>query len=219
MPIGALAGKAEYMDALDGGTWRYDDDSEPVADMTFFAGTFVRHPLAVTAAYQILMRLKEEGPEFQHGLTQKTAYLVDTLNQFFEVEQFPIRVAQFTSLFRFMFPPDLEYADMLYFHLLDRGIFTRGWGDNCFLCAEHTDADVEKIIAAVKDSCLEIRRGGFFPDAADGALAARNGVSEKKKSHRFPLTEAQLESGSRRRWVTTRLVHTTNRSLFGFAET
>ncbi len=170
MPIGALAGKAEYMDALDGGTWRYDDDSEPVADMTFFAGTFVRHPLAVTAAYQILMRLKEEGPEFQRGLTRKTTHLVNSLNEFFELEQFPIRVAQFTSLFRFMFPPDLEYADMLYFHLLDRGIFTRGWGDNCFLCAEHSDADIEKIIAAVKDSCLEIRRGGFFPDA-DGDVA------------------------------------------------
>ncbi|MFC1758345.1 aminotransferase class III-fold pyridoxal phosphate-dependent enzyme, partial [Planctomycetota bacterium] len=204
MPIGALAGKAKYMDALDGGTWRYDDDSEPVADMTFFAGTFVRHPLAVTAAHQILMRVKEEGPEFQQGLTRKTTHLVNTLNEFFEVEQFPIRVAQFTSLFRFMFPPDLEYADMLYFHLLDRGIFTRGWGDNCFLCAEHTDADVEKIIEAVKDSCLEIRRGGFFPDAegdtAMAELVEKGAVAEKKKADRFPLTEAQLEI-----WLTSQM--------------
>ncbi len=37
MPIGALAGSKEYMDALDGGMWKYDDDSEPEADMTFFA--------------------------------------------------------------------------------------------------------------------------------------------------------------------------------------
>jgi glutamate-1-semialdehyde aminotransferase len=35
LPIGALAGKAEYMDALDGGTWKYEDTSEPEADMTF----------------------------------------------------------------------------------------------------------------------------------------------------------------------------------------
>jgi thioesterase domain-containing protein len=62
-----------------------------------------------------------------------------------------------------MFPPTVEYADLLYFHLLDRGIFTRGWGDNCFLSTAHTDEDVQKIITAVKDSCLEIRAGGFMP--------------------------------------------------------
>ncbi|MCA9212304.1 MAG: amino acid adenylation domain-containing protein [Planctomycetales bacterium] len=199
MPIGALAGKAEYMDALDGGTWRYEDDSEPTADMTFFAGTFVRHPLAIAAAYQILMRLKEEGPEFQRRLAEKTSYLVDTLNRFFEEQLFPIRVAQFTSLFRFMFPPDLEYADMLYFHLLDRGIFTRGWGDNCFLCAEHSDEDVEKIITAVKESCLEIRRGGFFPDV-DESMKLPADTGEKKKSSQFSLTEAQLEI-----WLTSQM--------------
>lgn len=168
MPIGALAGSAEYMDALDGGTWRYEDDSEPEADMTFFAGTFVRHPIALTAAYQILMKLKEEGPELQEQLTARTTSMVARLNEFFERELFPIRVAQFASLFRFMFPADLEFADMLYFHLLDRGIFTRGWGDNCFLSTEHSDEDVERIIKAVQESCLEIRRGGFFPGVDRG---------------------------------------------------
>lgn len=164
MPIGALAGSKEYMDALDGGMWKYDDDSEPEADMTFFAGTFVRHPLALVAAHQVLRKIKEEGPELQRRLTDRTTYLVEKLNAFFEDEKFPIRVAQFASQFRFMFPPDLEYADMLYFHMLDRGIFTRGWGDNCFLSTAHSDEDVEKVIRAVQDSCIEIREGGFFPD-------------------------------------------------------
>lgn len=164
MPIGALAGSNKYMDALDGGTWRYDNDSEPGADMTFFAGTFVRHPLALVAAHQVLMTLKEEGPELQHSLTAKTTRLVEALNRFFEREEYPIRLAQFASQFRFMFPPDLEYADMLYFHLLDRGIFTRGWADNCFLSTAHSDEDIEQVIKAVKESCQEIRLGGFFPE-------------------------------------------------------
>ena len=138
LPIGALAGSARFMDALDGGAWKYEDDSEPTADMTFFAGTFVRHPLAITAAHQVLMKIKEEGPELQESLTRKTSTLVDELNRFFIEELFPFRVAQFTSLFRFMFPADLEYADLLYFHLLERGIFTRGWGDNCFLSTAHS---------------------------------------------------------------------------------
>lgn len=179
MPIGALAGTSEYMDALDGGNWRYEDDSEPDADMTFFAGTFVRHPLAIAAAYEVLKKIKEEGPALQQRLTERTTYLVNTLNQFFQAEQFPIRVAQFCSLFRMMFPPDLEYADMLYFHLLARGIFTRGWGDNCFLSTEHTDQDIQRIITAVQESCLEIRQGGFFPEKPT--------ASEEKKNSAAPL--------------------------------
>jgi thioesterase domain-containing protein len=167
LPIGALAGKAQYMDALDGGTWKYEDDSEPEADMTFFAGTFVRHPLAMAAAFQILTKIKAEGPKLQETLSQRTKDLADEINRFFVQERFPIRVARFTSLFRFIFPQDLEYADMLYFHLLDRGIFTRGWGDNCFLSTEHSEADIRRIIQAVKDSCLELRRAGFLPGGED----------------------------------------------------
>jgi amino acid adenylation domain-containing protein len=212
LPIGALAGKAQYMNALDGGTWRYEDSSSPEADMTFFAGTFVRHPLAMTAAHQILKRIEQSGPELQRNLSDRTARMAETINDFFVQEGFPIRLARFTSLFRFMFPPDLEYADMLYFHLLDRGIFTRGWGDNCFLSTAHNDQDVHKIIDAVKSSCLELRAAGFFPDR-DSLLPTPNHVSkpnqitlprdearadsergstEKKKSN-YPLTDAQQE--------------------------
>jgi glutamate-1-semialdehyde aminotransferase len=46
LPIGLVAGRREYMDALDGGGWEYGDDSMPEVGVTFFAGTFVRHPLA-----------------------------------------------------------------------------------------------------------------------------------------------------------------------------
>ncbi len=190
LPIGALAGSARFMDALDGGSWRYEDDTEPTADMTFFAGTFVRHPLAMTAAYQVMMKVKEEGPELQESLTRKTTQLVDELNRFFTEELFPFRVAQFTSLFRFMFPPDLEYADLLYFHLLERGIFTRGWGDNCFLSTAHSDEDVRKIIEAVKSSCLEIRTAGFMPKADQHASAA----SLPQQSRSTPISSHSVDA-------------------------
>ena len=194
MPIGALAGSRHYMDALDGGMWQYDDDSEPEADMTFFAGTFVRHPLGLVAANEILKKVTEEGPQLQQRLTDRTSYLVESLNTFFEKEQFPIRVAQFASQFRFMFPPDLEYADMLYFHMLDRGVFTRGWGDNCFLSTEHTDEDVEYVIDAIQGSCLEIRRGGFFPDAVDEATSIAEHEANEKKNERPLRPFANLAS-------------------------
>ena len=33
-----VAGKREWMDALDGGTWQFGDDSYPEVGVTFFAG-------------------------------------------------------------------------------------------------------------------------------------------------------------------------------------
>ncbi len=50
LPLGVVAGKRAFMDALDGGAWRFGDDSFPETGVTFFAGTFVRHPLAMAAA-------------------------------------------------------------------------------------------------------------------------------------------------------------------------
>jgi glutamate-1-semialdehyde aminotransferase len=35
MPIGVIAGKAAYMDAIDGGMWNYGDDSYPQAKKRF----------------------------------------------------------------------------------------------------------------------------------------------------------------------------------------
>ncbi|MCB0089437.1 MAG: hypothetical protein KDE54_16130, partial [Caldilineaceae bacterium] len=115
----------KYMDALDSGMWQYGDDSVPEEDMTFFAGTFVRHPLALAAAKVVLERVKAEGAALQEGLSAKTAYVVDTLNAYFVERQVPIRLQRFRSLFRFSYASDMEYIDMLYYHLLDKGIFTR----------------------------------------------------------------------------------------------
>ncbi len=89
MPIGILAGKTQFMDALDGGMWQYGDDSYPEVGVTFFAGTFVRHPLAVAAARAVLQHLKERGPSLQEQLTARTAGLVRTLNEFCRQTEHP----------------------------------------------------------------------------------------------------------------------------------
>ena len=83
-PVGVIAGKRAYMDALDGGMWQYGDESYPEVGVTFFAGTFVRHPLALAAARAVLKRLKQEGPALQRSLSDKTAELARTLNGCFE---------------------------------------------------------------------------------------------------------------------------------------
>src|SRR5690606_26059259 len=70
--IGAILGKKEYLDALDGGFWQYGDNSSPDVGVTYFAGTFVRHPLALAAAKASLLYMKEQGPSLQQNLNALT---------------------------------------------------------------------------------------------------------------------------------------------------
>jgi len=72
MPIGILAGKGAFMDALDGGQWRFGDDSYPEVGVTFFAGTFVRHPLTLAAVKAVLDHFEQQGPSLQQGLNERT---------------------------------------------------------------------------------------------------------------------------------------------------
>ncbi|MGP1384403.1 MAG: aminotransferase class III-fold pyridoxal phosphate-dependent enzyme [Thainema sp.] len=159
MPIGVIAGKAQYMDGIDGGLWHYGDDSYPSAERTFFAGTFCKPPLALAAAKAVLLHLKQEGAQLQEQLNQRTTQLVQRLNSFFDQAEVPIRMVQFGSLFRFAFTGNY---DLLFYHLIEKGIYI--WeGRNCFLSTAHTEADVERIIQAVQASVAEMQAGGFLP--------------------------------------------------------
>src|SRR5580658_9888554 len=104
LPIGILAGKPQFMDTLDGGMWQYGDDSFPEVGVTFFAGTFVRHPLAVAAMKAVLLHFKEQGHSLQERLNERTAELVRTLNEVVGRYDLPTRIESFGSFFYFAFP-------------------------------------------------------------------------------------------------------------------
>src|SRR5262249_39988235 len=138
MPIGVVAGRAAYLDGIDGGHWTYNDHSYPRATTTFFAGTFCKHPLAMAAARAVLKRLKAEGPGLQQTLNNRTSSVAAELNAFFDAEEFPIRINHFGSLFRFSFRGNL---DLLFYHLMEKGIYI--WeGRNCFLSTAHGETDL-----------------------------------------------------------------------------
>ena len=122
LPIGAICGKAKYMDALDGGAWQYGDDSSPETGMTFFAGTYVRHPLSIRAALTVLTLLKREGPALQDELSARTTRFAQELNGWFEREQIPMRVTWFRSMVYFVFQQEFKYASLLFFHLRLKGL-------------------------------------------------------------------------------------------------
>jgi len=54
------------MNYLDGGVWDYGDSSTPITPVTFFAGTFVRHPLAIVACNSVLDFLSSKGAIFKN---------------------------------------------------------------------------------------------------------------------------------------------------------
>ncbi|MYW67356.1 LLM class flavin-dependent oxidoreductase [Streptomyces sp. SID8379] len=158
-PVGAIAGRADILDGVDGGFWRYGDDSRPEAETTFFGGTYLQHPLSMTAAKAVLTHLTAEGPGLQEGLNARTDALAHDLNTFFRAEEFPLELAHFGSMFRFTHRADME---LLYQHLLLRGVYVWEWR-SFYLSTAHTDADVERVADAVKDSLRALREGGFFP--------------------------------------------------------
>ncbi|MEV7191438.1 MupA/Atu3671 family FMN-dependent luciferase-like monooxygenase [Streptomyces sp. NPDC093510] len=156
-PIGAIAGRADIMDGIDGGHWTYGDDSYPRADTTFFGGTYIQHPVSMVATRAVLAHLKEHSPRLQERLNARTDDMAATLNAFFEAEGFALSMSHFGSMFRFEHRADME---LLYHHLMLRGVHVWEWR-NFFLSTEHSDGDVEFIVDAVKDSLRELRAAGF----------------------------------------------------------
>jgi amino acid adenylation domain-containing protein len=205
LPIGILAGVPKFMDALDGGMWQYGDDSYPEVGVTFFAGTFVRHPLALAAVHAVLNHLKEKGPQLQQELNDKTSRFAKTLNTYFEERGVPTRIEHFGSIFYFGFPPDLRFGSLLYYHLRERGVHIQE-GFPCFLTTVHTDADIDHVIRAFKESIVEMQEGGVLPEptrsgqptSSVASTLARPSDAETPKE--APLTEAQMEI-----WLSARL--------------
>ena len=171
LPIGAICGKAKYLDALDGGNWAYGDDSSPEVGMTFFAGTYVRHPLAVRAALSVLTLLKREGRALQDDLSDRTTRMATELNDYFEKEQIPMRVIWFRSMIYFVFQQEFKYSSLLFFHLRLKGLHI--WeGRPCFLSVAHTDDEINFIISLFKESLEELRGGDFIPKPETAKLPA-----------------------------------------------
>ncbi|GLW73271.1 hypothetical protein Kpho02_55700 [Kitasatospora phosalacinea] len=181
-PIGAVAGRADILDGVDGGFWRYGDDSRPEAETTFFGGTYMQHPLSMAAAKASLLHLTAEGPALQERLNARTDALAADLNRFFADEEFPLRLSHFGSMFRFTHRADME---LLYQHLLLRGIHVWEWR-SFYLSTAHTDADVERVADAVKDSLRALRDGGFFPRTATPVAAPSASPAARSRTAQWP---------------------------------
>ncbi|HUA80146.1 MAG TPA: aminotransferase class III-fold pyridoxal phosphate-dependent enzyme, partial [Dyella sp.] len=161
-PIGVIAGKRKFMDALDGGDWQFGDASIPTVGVTYFAGTFVRHPLALAAAHAVLDHLKTSGAALQERLNTRTASLADELNTFCADVGAPIKVTHFASVWKTNFLEDHPLQDLLFAMMRSRGIHIL---DNfpCFFTTAHSEEDFVAIAKAFKESILELQEAEFLP--------------------------------------------------------
>ena len=207
MPIGVLAGKKEYMDALDGGAWNYGDDSFPEVGVTFFAGTFVSHPLALAAAWRVVEHLMGEGPRLQIEMEERVGRFCRTLNEHFEEIGVPIRLPHFSAYAVIEHAPDLKYASLLWYFLREKGVHV--WeGRPLYFTTAHTDEDLDNVVQGIH----RIRRRNAGRRIPSG-IARRSRSRLPSRSHastarRPPRRSARFSTPCK--WATRRTVRSTN---------
>lgn len=198
VPVGAIAGRAKYMDAIDGGFWMYGDESLPLAETTFLAGTYFKHPLVIAAVHATLSHLKTAGLALQESLNSRTAAMVSQMKQDLEALGVEIGIRHFGSLFRFVAPPDVRLWDAFYYGLLEKNVYvceTR----NCFLSEAHSEQDINVVANAVREVAGDMKAADLLgstsstlklsAEAAKTSSAPSLPASPNVKE--LPLTSAQ----------------------------
>ncbi|AKF95948.1 aminotransferase class III-fold pyridoxal phosphate-dependent enzyme [Brevibacillus laterosporus] len=187
MPIGIVAGKAKFIDRIDGGNWNYDGNSNPSSEVIVSGGTFCCHPLSMAASRAVLTYIKANKDTLYEGISRRTAFLASNLNDFFEKYQIPIEIAHCGSIFTFKPKRDVVFLRFLFYKLAEKGVYL--WeGATCFVSVAHSDEDIEYFVKAVQECCFEM--------AATGIFSVSPFELDQKKNMMIPLTEEQV-----RMWI------------------
>jgi amino acid adenylation domain-containing protein len=195
LPVGVLAGSARFMDALDGGQWQFGDASVPEVAPTFFAGTFVRHPVVLSAMKAVLTHLNEAGPALQVQLGGRMEALVARLNGHLASAGIATRLETFSSWFYVNFGAEDRLGSLFYAHMRLLGIHIME-GFPCFLTTSHSDADIARIEEAFVATIEALRGAGIFGGEAHSrpfVAPAAETLPLNEAPQTAPLTEPQKE--------------------------
>ncbi len=186
MPIGILAGTADFMDALDGGPWNFGDASVPEKGVTFFAGTFVRHPLTMAALCATLEHIRAAGPELYARLNEKSDRFAARLCAVAEAGGSQITIENCGSVMFLRVPPEYRFSGLLFYLMREKGVFLLE-GFPMYLTTAHTEEDLDRVVDAFTRSIAELQACGLLP----GTMPVVTG--EPLAADELPLTEPQLE--------------------------
>ncbi len=195
LPIGVVAGSPKYLDALDGGQWQFGDASFPEVGVTFFAGTFVRHPLTIAVAKAVLEHLKRKGPGLQAQVADLADQAARGIQTLIERYQAPLHLAHFSSLMYLTVRPEWKHGGLLFYLLRERGIHI--FENRAFVfTTAHTEEDLARLVMALDDSLRDLAAGGFLPQPQVEHTIPTPPIpptSEDASTLKFEITEAQRE--------------------------
>jgi glutamate-1-semialdehyde 2,1-aminomutase len=153
LPVGAYGGPAEIMDLV-----------APLGPM-YQAGTLSGNPLAMAAGIAQLKHLRDKKAEIYSRLETLSAQLVEGVAAAAKDAGVPLTFNRVGSMFTWFFNPepvtdwdsaskcDTAAFGRFFRRMLDAGIYLPpSQFEAAFLSAAHTEEDVQKTIAAAKDS-------------------------------------------------------------------
>ncbi|MEU5552259.1 amino acid adenylation domain-containing protein [Micromonospora sp. NPDC047793] len=210
MPIGIIAGRSRYLDAVDGGAWSDVDDSKPAVPTTFFAGTFCKHPLTMAACRAVLSYLREHGATALPAVNRLTADFARRVNDYFDAEEVPLKVTHFASLYKYetVVPRDMGHMSLtlnLFFKLLVfHGVYV--WERRtAYFSLAHTREHQDRIFEAIRASVEALRGGGF--DFRRSTSTAPRGlpVGAPRGTDLTPLDPTAVSEQEKRVYVLSRM--------------
>ncbi len=205
LPIGVLAGRRRYMDALDGGHWRFGDDSEPETAPTFFAGTFVRHPLALAAAKAVLKHIEADPAPLFDIAPARAAAMAAAMNAKLAHLGLAARAEQFASWLYLDVAELGPLAGLLFPQIRLLGVHAQE-GFPWFLTTAHDEADCDAVVDVFGRALDALDAGGLLErqgERQDRQGSGQPGASAPRLVHepqlggdpplQAPLTEPQAE--------------------------
>ncbi len=205
MPIGVLAGTSRFMDALDGGNWAYGDDSSPQTAPTFFAGTFVRHPLVVAAIDVVLDHLETQGDRLWVDAANRAQALAGRMNAALTARGLPELVTTYSSWFVINVSRHDPRATLLHALMRLEGVHTLD-GFCGFLTTAHTDADCDRIAAAFVQALDALQSVGILaPETQVSRTPAPAPTLTLIQPTHLPTGPIPLTESQREIWMTHQL--------------
>lgn len=183
MPLAVVSGRGEYLDCFDGGPWQFGDDSFPEAGVTFFGGTYTRHPIALATSVAALKHIKSIGKSAYETLNLRSRRFAHQLNEILVSLGFPARIENRESIFNLRFNDDNPFSRLIHFYLKYNGVLI--YDRPFFVSMAHTDEDFEFVKEAFKKSIIQLQESGVVPSTSVDGLSGEPRV--------IPFSDAHIE--------------------------